>query len=81
MEVSPAVDERGLGVRPFCLQAEAMIGPAGDQPAHVVSDRFDGCTLLKKQQMVLDSVKAPLATGDLHAITVKAYTPDEWARR
>jgi monothiol glutaredoxin len=47
----------------------------------VVSARFDGCTLLKKQQMVLDSVKEPLATGELHAITVKAYTPGEWARR
>jgi len=30
--------------------------------------------------MVLDTVKEPLATGELHAITVKAYTPEEWAR-
>ncbi|MGH8547208.1 MAG: BolA family protein [Methylococcales bacterium] len=47
----------------------------------VVSVRFEGCTLLKKQQLVLDSVKEPLATGELHAISVKAYTPEEWARQ
>lgn len=46
----------------------------------VVSIRFAACSLLKKQQMVLDTVKEPLATGELHAITVKAYTPEEWAR-
>ena len=47
----------------------------------VVSREFDGRSLLKKQQMVLESVKEPLASGELHAITVKTYTPDEWARR
>ncbi len=47
----------------------------------VISSQFDNCTLLKKQQMVLDTVKEPLATGELHAITIKTYTPDEWARR
>ncbi|MCS5565259.1 MAG: BolA/IbaG family iron-sulfur metabolism protein [Methylococcales bacterium] len=46
----------------------------------VVSILFEGYSLLKKQQMVLAAVKEPLATGELHAITVKAYTPDEWAR-
>lgn len=46
----------------------------------VVSAQFEGCSLLKKQQMVLDSVKESLATGELHAITVKSYTPEEWRR-
>lgn len=47
----------------------------------VVSARFEGCTLLKKQQMVLESVQEALATGALHAISVKAFTPQEWQRR
>lgn len=47
----------------------------------VVSRQFDNCSSLKKQQMVLDTVKEPLATGELHAITIKAYTPEEWSRR
>jgi monothiol glutaredoxin len=47
----------------------------------VVSDRFGGLSLLKKQQLVLDAVKEPLATGELHAISVKAFTPEEWSRQ
>ncbi|MCI0732923.1 MAG: BolA/IbaG family iron-sulfur metabolism protein [Methylococcaceae bacterium] len=47
----------------------------------VVSTRFEGCTLLKKQQLVLDSVREPLASGALHAISVKAHTPEEWSRQ
>lgn len=47
----------------------------------VVSGRFEGLTRLKKQQLVLDSLKEPLATGELHAITIKACTPGEWVRQ
>ncbi|NOS88443.1 MAG: Grx4 family monothiol glutaredoxin [Methylococcaceae bacterium] len=44
----------------------------------VVSEQFDGLSLVKKQQQVLACLTAPLATGQLHAVSVKAYTPDEW---
>ncbi|MGR9106661.1 MAG: BolA family protein [Gammaproteobacteria bacterium] len=61
--------------------AEVMVEGEGCSFAvTVVSARFEGCSLLKKQQMVLDSVKEPLATGELHAISVKAYTPQQWAK-
>lgn len=44
----------------------------------VISPAFAGQTLLKKQQSVLATVSESLATGALHAMTVKCYTPDEW---
>jgi acid stress-induced BolA-like protein IbaG/YrbA len=44
----------------------------------VISTAFAGQSLLKKQQSVLATVSEPLATGALHAMSVKCYTPDEW---
>lgn len=44
----------------------------------VVSKQFLDLSLVKKQQMVLASLTAPLASGALHAVSVKAYTPEEW---
>jgi acid stress-induced BolA-like protein IbaG/YrbA len=46
----------------------------------VVSDAFDGLSPVKRQQKVLSTVSAPLSTGALHAISMKVYTPAEWAR-
>ena len=44
----------------------------------VVSDRFEGLTPVKKQQMVYAAVNAQIASGEIHALTIKAYTPSEW---
>ena len=44
----------------------------------VISEQFADLTLVKKQQLVLATLKAPLASGKLHAVSVKAYTPTEW---
>ena len=47
----------------------------------VVSDSFEGLSLLKKQQKVMAIFKEQIASGALHAITVKAYTSREWAEK
>jgi monothiol glutaredoxin len=44
----------------------------------VVSEQFTDLTLVKKQQLIMATLKEPLASGKLHAVSVKAYTPDEW---
>ena len=44
----------------------------------VVSSQFADLTLVKKQQLVMATLTEPLASGKLHAVSVKAYTPDEW---
>ncbi len=46
--------------------------------AVVVCPAFVGKTRLQKQQMVYDTVKAQLLDGSLHALSIKAFTPDEW---
>jgi acid stress-induced BolA-like protein IbaG/YrbA len=44
----------------------------------VVAPSFQTLGPLQRQRLVLAAVQAPLASGALHAITIKAYTPEEW---
>lgn len=44
----------------------------------VVSEQFEGLSLLKKQQAVMKLFSDRIASGELHALSVKAYTPEQW---
>jgi len=43
----------------------------------VISDAFEGLNTLKRQQPILALFKDELASGALHALSVKARTPRE----
>jgi acid stress-induced BolA-like protein IbaG/YrbA len=45
----------------------------------VIGEAFAGMSPVKRQQQVLATVSEPLATGALHAISMKVYTPLEWS--
>lgn len=53
-------------------------GEGCDLVITVISEEFSDLVAVKKQQRVLAQLKDPLATGKLHAVSVKAYTPEEW---
>ena len=44
----------------------------------VISERFSGLSMVKQQQGVMAALVEPLGNGRLHAVTIKAYTPDQW---
>ena len=46
--------------------------------AVVVCPAFAGKSRLQKQQMVYDTVRSQLLDGSLHALSIKAYSEDEW---
>ncbi len=46
----------------------------------VVSDRFTGLGLLSRHRLVHEVLAAELA-GPLHALTIQAYSPEEWQAR
>ena len=46
--------------------------------AVIVSEDFEGLRTVQRQQKVLSSVSAQLSTGELHALSMKVYTPSEW---
>ncbi len=47
----------------------------------VVSEAFTGKSLLQKQRMVYAAVNDMIASGELHALTIRAHTPEEWQAR
>jgi len=57
-----------------------VTGDGYKNEAIVVSDAFEGLSMLKKHQMVYATVNDAIASGDLHALTIRAYTPEEWAQ-
>ena len=44
----------------------------------VVSEQFSGLSMIKQHQGVMDTLTAPLASGRLHAVTLKTFTPEQW---
>ncbi|MEN9824312.1 MAG: hypothetical protein RI953_57 [Pseudomonadota bacterium] len=45
----------------------------------VVSDLFEGKKLLARHRAVLDLFQAEIASGEVHALTMKLHTQAEWA--
>lgn len=47
--------------------------------ALVVSREFEGKSRVARQQRVLATVKPQVESNELHALSFKTLTPDEWA--
>lgn len=56
-----------------------VTGDGSHFDAVVVSEAFTGLSPIKKQRLVMDAVKAQIASGELHALSIKTFTPEEWA--
>ena len=57
---------------------EVMVkGDGSHFEAIVIGEIFTGKTPVKKQQLVYATLSEPLRTGELHAITIKTYSPGE----
>jgi acid stress-induced BolA-like protein IbaG/YrbA len=62
--------------------AEVQVtGDGSHFEAIVVSDAFDGLTPIKKQRLVMDTVKPRIASGELHALSIKTFTPSQWSEQ
>jgi len=60
--------------------AEVQVtGDGSHFDAVVVSPAFAGQTPIKKQRLVMDTVRSQIASGELHALSIKTFTPDQWA--
>ena len=45
-----------------------------------VGEMFDGMSRVKKQQSVYAPLMEYIADNRIHALSIKAFTPQEWAR-
>ena len=59
--------------------AQATVkGEEGKFEAIVISDSFEGFNMVKQHQLVYSTVNEYISSGELHALTIKAYTRAEW---
>jgi acid stress-induced BolA-like protein IbaG/YrbA len=45
-----------------------------------VDPSFDGMNRVKKQQLIYAPLMEYIQKNDIHAVSIKAYTPEEWER-
>ncbi|AMG30263.1 BolA family transcriptional regulator [Grimontia hollisae] len=45
-----------------------------------IGDMFDGMSRVKKQQTIYGPLMEHIRTNAIHALSIKALTPAEWAR-
>jgi acid stress-induced BolA-like protein IbaG/YrbA len=59
-------------------EAIVKIDGAGHNEVTVVSDAFAGISAVNKSRLVYAALDDEIKSGAIHAINIKAYTPDEW---
>lgn len=57
-----------------------VTGDGSHFQAVVISQDFEGKSLVAQQKMVMATVTAQITSGALHALSIKAYTPEKWAQ-
>jgi len=61
--------------------AEVSVKGEGDHfEAIVVSEQFAGRSLVQQHQMVYATLGDRMG-GEIHALALRTYTPDDWARQ
>ena len=59
--------------------SQAMVtGEGCNLSVTVISDAFEGKSMVQEQKMVYATVNQLISTGQLHALGIKAVTPTEW---
>ncbi|MBS99625.1 MAG: BolA family transcriptional regulator [Oceanospirillaceae bacterium] len=56
-------------------------GEGCDFQVTVVGELFAGLTPVKKQQIVYACLNELIASGAIHAVSIKTYTPEQWAAK
>lgn len=57
----------------------ALDGDGQHFEAMVVSNEFAGKSRVQRQQRVYQTLKEKLDSGELHALSFKTLTPEEWS--
>jgi stress-induced morphogen len=58
-----------------------LTGTSDHFQVRVVSQLFEGKTMINQHRLVKTVFDKDIASGDLHALSLKTFTPAEWAKR
>ncbi len=66
------------GIPEAIVQITDLTGGGDHYQAVVISAQFAGKSLIQQHQLVYAAVKEPMASGAIHALALKTYTPETW---
>lgn len=58
-----------------------LTGTQDHWQAVVVSPAFEGKIMIEQHRMVFDLLKAEMSSGEVHALTLKTFTPAQYQSR
>ncbi len=61
------------------VQIQDLTGGGDHYQVVVVSSAFAGKSLVQQHQVVYGAVRQAMSTEDIHALSMKTYTPESWA--
>ena len=64
----------------LALQEIHVKGEGSHYEVVAVDACFDGMSRVKKQQLIYAPLMEYIQRNDIHALSIKAFTPEEWAR-
>jgi len=69
------------GISPEEVIVREFSGGTDHYEVFVVSSQFEGLMSLKRHRLIMDLFRAEIKTGEVHALSIKAYTPKEWPEK
>ncbi|MDH5777576.1 MAG: BolA family transcriptional regulator [Gammaproteobacteria bacterium] len=57
-----------------------VTGDGSHFDAVVIGEIFEGKSRVAQQQLVYATVNAQITSGELHALSIKTYTPEDWEK-
>jgi acid stress-induced BolA-like protein IbaG/YrbA len=67
------------GIDDAQVQVTDLTGGGDHYKAVVVSSQFTGKSLVQQHQLVYGTVKAAMASNEIHALALETLTPEAWA--
>jgi stress-induced morphogen len=66
------------GIPESIVKITDLTGGGDHYQAVVVSAQFVGKSLIQQHQLVYGTVREEMASGAIHALALKTYTPETW---
>jgi stress-induced morphogen len=66
------------GIPDAIVQISDLTGGGDHYQAVVVSAQFSGKSTIQQHRLVYGTVREAMASGAIHALALKTYTPETW---
>ena len=58
-----------------------VTGDGSKFEALVIAEAFTGKSTIQRHKMIYAVLNEHIANGEIHALSIKAHTPEEWAKK